>query len=980
MNHATHSKTAPSFTQSPARLESHDTNSLDPYARQLTPEYQNFLKAAQEFIPHSRLIYDPLRTLAFGTDASFYRLVPKIVIDVCNEEEVSRLLKIASSMNIPVTFRASGTSLSGQAITDSVLIRMIPSEWTRYKLHDNEAKVISMQPGIIGSVANHYLACYGRKIGPDPASINSAMIGGIVANNASGMCCGISMNSYHTLQEMRIIFADGTLLDTASEESRNSFRTSHSKLLSEVTRLSQAIKGDEELRLKVQHKYKIKNTTGYSLNALVDFDDPFEIIKHLVVGSEGTLGFIAGVTMKTVEDMPHKATTLILFPDVFTACNAAAILKEEPVDAVELMDRASLRSAEKNGIVPSTLGVSAASLLVDTRAKTKEELEKRMNRIIESLKSVEVLESIRFTTKPDEYSRLWSLRKGLLPIVGAERSIGTSVITEDVAVPIKSLANLVLDLQQLFKKYRYEDAIIFGHALEGNIHIIFSQSFNEKAEIDRYQHMMDGLCDLVAVKYKGSLKAEHGTGRNIAPYVELEWGKDAYRVMWDIKRAFDPKMILSPGVMLNEDPNVHLKNLKPMPKAHEIVDHCIECGFCESQCPSREITLTPRQRIVVWREMERLKHQGDTASAARLKTLQKDFEYQGNKTCAADGMCATTCPVSINTGTLIKAHRASLMNEVGPAKAVAGFVADNFSGTMKAASVGLTGAHIARSLLGDKFLGVASNVINQIGRKLNLEIPTWNPYIPKAAEMPKNTSSQSDLQVIYFPTCVSRLMGPAAGDSQQQSLPAKVNSLLQKANIGVSCPKGVDGLCCGLAFESKGFHEASEKKTKETEEALWKASDGGKIPILCDTSPCTSHMKKKFANPVFAKQIMEPINFSDKYLMDRLDFSKKLDKIVIHTPCSSKQAGLDKIFLKVAHQCCDGVSDSSVPCCGMAGDRGLAFPELTASATKPLRTIPPFKDGYSTSRTCEIGLSLHSGVHFRNIFYLIDEVTTPKKT
>ncbi len=577
--------------------------------QQVPEHYQVLYGQLKSFIPESRLITDPLRTLAYGTDASFYRLIPKLVVELMNEDEVVHCLQAAHNHGTPVTFRAAGTSLSGQAITDSVLLRLSSSAWQGYRIEE-DANRIHLQPGVVGSWANRYLAPHQRKIGPDPASINAAKIGGIAANNASGMCCGRSQNSYQTLADMRIIFADGSLLDTRDASSRKRFESSHADMLERISELSKRVKSNSALAKRIRHKYRLKNTTGYSLNALLDFDDPVDIIQHLMIGSEGTLGFIAEITYETVPEYPHKATALLLFPDIETACRAVAALKATPVDAVELMDRASLRSVENKAGVPGylrELGPEASALLVESRAAEPSRLQQQLEAIELSLTGIEQLRPIAFTLDPEEYETLWNIRKGLFPALGAERETGTTVIIEDVAFPVAQLANATRDLQALFQQYGYHEAIIWGHALEGNLHFVVTQDLNEPAEVKRYQRLMDEVCTLVVDKYDGSLKAEHGTGRNMAPYVEMEWGREAYQLMQQIKAIFDPENLLNPGVVLNDDPKAHLKNLKPMPAADPLVDKCIECGFCEVSCPSRNLTLTPRQRIVCYREMVRLR-------------------------------------------------------------------------------------------------------------------------------------------------------------------------------------------------------------------------------------------------------------------------------------------------------------------------------------------------------------------------------------
>src|SRR5450759_1167394 len=625
----------------------------------LTGKYKVLYEQLVVKIDKNRIFHDPLHTLAYGTDASFYRLIPKMVIRATKEREVSPILSESSKLEIPVTFRAAGTSLSGQAISDSVLV-IAGSHWKNFNISENGHE-IRLQPGLTGGRANALLAPYGRKIGPDPASINAAMIGGIAANNASGMCCGTAENSYKTVAAMRIILADGTLLNTNDQSSKDAFSESHPQLLSDIGNLARSAKENTILAERIRKKYKMKNTTGYSLNALIDFSDPFAVIEHLMIGSEGTLGFIAEISFNTVIEHPYKASSLMIFPDTEKACFAVSLLKSTPVSAVELIDRAGLRSVENETGMPEFLKLlqnNVCALLVETVAPGKDELNKNIERIKESMRNIPTETDIRFTDIPAEYELLWKIRKGLFPSVGAMRKTGTTVIIEDVAFPVPSLAEATVDLQNLLKKYKYDEAVIFGHALEGNLHFVFTQDFSMQSEIDRYAGLMSEVSDLVVNKYDGSLKAEHGTGRNMAPYVEMEWGMEAYQLMKEIKHIFDPSGILNPEVILTNDKELHLRNFKPIPAANEIIDKCTECGFCEPSCVSADMTLTPRQRIVIHREITSLAKSGKGPHIAA--SLAKSFSYSGNETCATDGLCAVECPVKIDTGKLIKNLRSDL--------------------------------------------------------------------------------------------------------------------------------------------------------------------------------------------------------------------------------------------------------------------------------------------------------------------------------
>ncbi len=504
-------------------------------------------------IPEDRLLTGELQTLTYGTDASFYRLVPRIVVKVESEDEVVQLLRQSQLLRLPVTFRAAGTSLSGQSISDSILVVLGPS-WRNYSIAP-DVSTISLQPGVVGARANVWLAPHGKKIGPDPASINSAMIGGIAANNASGMCCGTAQNSYKTLAGMRLILADGTIVDTRDTASRDAFLRTKCTLVERVMSLRRRIAANGPLADRIRRKFKMKNTTGYSLNAFVDFEEPIDIIQHLMIGSEGTLGFIAEITYRTVPELPHKASALLLFPTIVDACKGVEILKSCPVEAVELMDRASLRSVEEKEGMPEglrRLDVDAAALLVETRAADANLLAEQINHVILALGALPMVVPPAFTGIPDEFAKLWNIRKGLFPSVGAMRRTGTTCIIEDVAFPVPRLAEATADLQSLFRKHGYTDAIIFGHALEGNLHFVFNQDFNAPEEIARYAAFIDDVSTMVVKKFDGSLKAEHGTGRNMAPFVELEWGAEAYAIMKEIKDIFDPENLLNPGVILNK--------------------------------------------------------------------------------------------------------------------------------------------------------------------------------------------------------------------------------------------------------------------------------------------------------------------------------------------------------------------------------------------------------------------------------------------
>ncbi len=771
-----------------------------------------FLQEASQIIPQERIYTDELRRLAWGTDAGFYRLIPQIVIRSKDEDEVSQLLKLASRHKLPVTFRAAGTSLSGQAISDSILI-VAGKNWEKYSISADHEQ-ITLQPGIIGQRVNELLAPYGRKFTPDPASVKSAMVGGIVMNNASGMNCGTHANSDKVLVSARIILMDGTLLDTGNPVSRASFEVTHRDFIRRICILRDEIRANEKLAERIRYKYSIKNVTGLNLLPFVRFDDPFEIIAHLMVGSEGTLAFLSEVTMKTEYDYPYKASAMLYFKSIKEASRAVVAIKklvdetgEWTVKGAEMLDYKSLSSVSdpvflkyKGEVASSALpGVEPGdetgltAVLTETKARTPEELQQNISAIEACLQAFTTYIPVRFTDRPEEYSKYWAIRSGIFPSVGGTRRPGTTCLIEDIAFHIEDLPEATAELQQLIARHGYDDACIYGHALEGNYHFIINQSFSTQAEVRRYENLMNDIKTLVVDKYDGSLKAEHGTGRNMAPFVRHEWGDDAYKVMKAVKELFDPQGLLNPGVIFNDDPQCHIKNFKPLPllmengkgrndtvyhsqlsTIHSRLNKCIECGFCEVNCLSCGFTLSSRQRIVLQREISRLRQSGEDPT--RLALLEKQYRYPGNQTCAGDGLCSMSCPMGINTGDLTHIIRREALPKGSLGYKAGDFAANHFAGVKSALRPTLSLANFSHSLLGTKAMSsITKGLHNALG------IPLWTPAMPKpfqplplydkakaSTHPPYGEGGKEREAVVYFPSCINQTMGLAKKSPVEQ--------------------------------------------------------------------------------------------------------------------------------------------------------------------------------------------------------------------
>ena len=945
--------------------------------------YDEFLRDISRFIPQDRIFTDELHRLAWGTDAGFYRLIPLIVVNSIDDDEVFEMIYLADRYNIPVTFRAAGTSLSGQSISDSVLI-IAGKGWDHYELSPDHEQIY-LEPGIIGQRVNEILAPYGRKFAPDPASIKSAMVGGIVMNNASGMNCGTHANSDKMLLSVRIILPDGYYLNTASQESRENFEEDHPDFLRRICELRDQIRSNKELSTRIRYKYSIKNVTGLNILPFLVYDDPFDIIAHLMVGSEGTLAFLSGVTMKTEYDYPHKASAMLYFSDIKEACRAVVAMKklvntdgEWIVKGAELLDWKSLAS------VNDLTGEGLTAVLTETKARTQEELNHNITVIEDTLKAFKTYIPVHFTDRPEEYSKYWAIRSGIFPSVGGTRPPGTTCLIEDVAFHIEDLPEATAELQQLIARHGYDDACIYGHALEGNYHFIINQSFSNEVEIKRYEALMNDIKELVVDKYDGSLKAEHGTGRNMAPFVKQEWGEEAFAIMKAVKQLFDPKGLFNPGVIFNDDPQCHIKHFKPLSpltigEGSEVtrqIDRCIECGFCEVNCLSCGFTLSSRQRIVIQREISRLKKSGENPQL--LETLSKLYRYPGNQTCAGDGLCATSCPMGINTGDLTHLLRQAELPSNSTGYKAGKFAANHFAGIKNALRPVLSLANTTHSLLG-------TSRMTSITRKMHnvWGLPQWTPAMPMSYKIHKkdnNKAPDAKNKVVYFPSCINQTMGLAKNSPVEQPLVNKMLSLLQKAGYEVIFPPKMEKLCGGTSWESKGMLDIADSKSAELEAALWEASEQGRYPVLCDQSPCLHRMRATIQK----MKLYEPAEFIYTFLRDKLEFTPTNRPVAVHITCSMRKMGLSNTLISLAGLCSTQVLvPEEVGCCGFAGDKGFTRPELNTYALRKLR--PQLEKagisiGYSNSRTCEIGLATNTGIPYVSIAYLVDQCTRPRET
>lgn len=937
----------------------------------LIRDYERFAKEANE-ICKGRVYTDHLRRYAYGVDASCYSYLPKVVVKAEDEREVRRLIRLCQQCGTPFTFRAAGSSLSGQCSSEDVLI-VCNDGFKKMEVID-DGKALKCECGVIGSDANDLLKPYNRKIGPDPATLATALVGGILNNNSSGMCCGTAQNSYKTIRSIRVVLLDGSILDTSDQKSIDQFLKEKPQMVEDILQLRKDILADEELTHLIHHKYKIKNTTGYGLNSLVDFEDIIDIINHLFIGSEGTLGFVSEIVYNTVEDVPYKGCGLMFFKtlnDASLAVVALANMGRDKVVAAEMMDYQSLKAVQSLDNVPEFVrevpeGTSA--ILFQTESYSKETVDKNLAFIKDKLKDIPTAIPSLYSQDAKEYDSWWAIRKGILPIVGGQRRKGTTVITEDVCFQIEDFTKGIEMLTELFHKYDFVDGgVIFGHALSGNVHFNITPDFSDPKDTKNFGDLVKEMSERVS-GFGGSLKAEHGTGRMVAPFIEMEWGRKAYEINRRIKAIFDPERILNPDVIITDDPDVYKKNLKAQCVIDDAFTICMECGFCEKHCPSRNLTLTPRQRIALLRETKRLENEGNFTLAAELK---KGYEYFGVDTCAACSMCKGLCPLSIDT-----AQIALSMRRIDPpAPELAKKIYDNFPTTLQMARAGVSLEGIAGSI-------VTQKAISKITEGLH-GVTGITPYIPKTTPKGNRYRLRSRIKptnfekVVYFSTCANRAFKPNQGYDDERSLQQVVESLCNKAHIDIIYPEHIENLCCGLSFEN--YDDVHERAVKDLHDALMKASQNGKYPIVIDHSACFNHAFKHMPD----LEINDISEFLCKYVVPHLDIEKCDERVIVHKQCKIKSLNKSQYIEDLARLCTDHVFNiKSFACDGFAGQKGFFTPELNKCATKDLAAeIAEYGAtlGVSSSSTCEIGLGENGGIPFIGVAFLLDRCSKAKK-
>ncbi len=900
--------------------------------------------------------------LAAAHDASHYLLTPQVVVTARSADEVGAAISVGRRTGVPVTFRSGGTSLSGQSGSDGILVDTRKHFRGIEVLDDGEQ--VRCGPGATVRAVNARLLRHFRKLGPDPASEIACTVGGVVANNSSGMSCGTHANSYRTLESTVLVLPSGTVVDTSTPGADEKLRMDEPGIHAALEDLRERIRNNPESVETIQRLYAIKNTMGYGLNSFLDHDRPADILEHLVVGSEGTLAFIAEATFRTVPLHRYVATGLLILPDLAAATSSLTALVEAGFATIELLDATSLRVSQRDpDATPELLALDVldhAALLVEFQEETAEELQRKLGNVGETLQSLPLAAPADLTSDPATRARLWKIRKGLFTAVAGNRPSGTTALLEDIAVPVEHLYATCTRLVELFEEHHYEDSVIFGHAKDGNIHFMLNERFEDPASRARYEAFTAEMVSLV-LSQGGTLKAEHGTGRIMAPFVRRQYGDELYDVMRQIKDLIDPDGVLNPGVLLTDEADAHMRNLKLVQTVEQEVDRCVECGYCEPVCPSQDITLTPRERIVLRREMVRAEEAGDQEL---LRELRKEYDYDGVQTCAVDGMCETACPVLINTGDLVRRLRAENQNAV--LEAGWKVAAHQWGAVSTMGGVALTVANAMPAALPVLATKAARTVVSHD------TMPLYGGELPAGGSR-RPVLDQPDPVAVYFSSCTTAMFGPADGGT---GVAVAFQKLCERAGVALVTPEDLSSLCCGTPWKSKGLASGYAIMQKKVTQSLRKATRNGELPVVCDASSCTEGLHVLLeAAAASGIQVIDAVAFVDEHVLPHLPPGDRVDSITLHPTCSSTRLGINGALERVAAA---GADDVVIPhdwgCCAFAGDRGMLHPELTASATA--REAAEVEAESSTvhaslNRTCELGMTRASGQSYLHVLEVL---------
>ncbi len=901
---------------------------------------------------------DALTRLALSHDASRFLDIPEEVAVASSIDDVRALFAEATEHRRHLTLRGGGTSLSGQSITDGILVD-VRRHFRRIEVLDDGLRVRAGAGATVAAV-NAQLRKFGRRLGPDPASAQAATIGGIVANNASGRLSGLHQDAFSTVDSLVVVLPSGRVIDTADPQIDVMLTWEDPHLAGGLSILRRRLRADQGSLDEIRRLWSMRNAMGYQLRALTEYAKPSAIIRQLMVGSEGTLGFIAEATLRTVPLNEAYSTHVAWFDTLEDALDAASGLAGLGFDAIELFDVDALRVVRTIPSAPLALRelelTTQAALLLELHAPDDETLVEREAEVAVALDELPHVHKVRPESRN---APLWRVHHGIHTAMAKARKPGTSLLMEDFSVPVPNIAETVRGLNRLFDRFGFERAAITGHFTDGTLYFLLTDDFSDPARLRQFKRFVQGFVKLILAQ-RGVLRAQYGTGRVMASFLEQQVGVELYEVMREVKHLFDPLRILSPGVMFNESPDAHVTNIKLMPTISDSVDRCIECGLCEPTCPSSALTLTPRQRVVLQREIA-----ARQADPAIIEALSDNYQYAAIDTCATSSMCQLTCPLGIDVGELVRRQRRAAVTEVEERNWDR--AARNWDKTTRLASTAMSTAK--------KLAPVAKSLIKFGRRRYGAEqVWGYSDDLPPGSGLrrrPKQERLAKDALALYFPGCQQTLLA-----AHGQGVYSAFNELCTRAGVAVSLLNASD-LCCGLPWSTRGLTLGYETMSGHVHRAL--ATHAG-ATVVVDSSACTNALDHLLARyPDSRPETVDVVDFVATTILPQLAVRQRLGSVLLYPTCANAHSGNGDALLAIAQAVADEVVvPAAWRCCGGFGDRGLLHPELPKAATRLAveeirsRTFDAYA---STSRTCEVAMQRVSERPFVHVLELLAEAT-----
>jgi FAD/FMN-containing dehydrogenase/Fe-S oxidoreductase len=619
---------------------------------------------------------DILHRVAYSTDASIYRIVPQCVVAPRDKTDVAATISYATAKGIPVVARGAGTGVAGESLCSGMVFDM-----TRYMNKivgvEDEGATVVCEPGVVLDDLNRFLAKYGRKIGPDPSSGNRATVGGCVANNATG---AHSLQYGHMSDHIESI--EAVLADSTFVEFKNDLEPQHAgeDTAGSIARECFSILSANQLVIEKALPKAGRNRSGYNI-AGICHDGKIDLAQ-LLAGSEGTLAVFTKIKLRTVELPAAKALLRLDFDSLQRMAEAVPIIVGMGASACELMDKTLIDMAfqalpEYRDILPAG---AAAVLLIEHNGQMQDQVKRRIEQTDSAVGRLACGRKIVLDDK--QQARLWKSRNDAGPLLYRKKSRKhPAEFMEDISVANERLWQYISGLQEIGKRYDISMSF-FGHAGDGELHIRPFLDLSEPADVQKMRAIADEVFEL-AWSLDGSISGEHADGLVRAAFVRRQYGDQYYDLLCRIKNTFDPTGLMNPGKIINDDPDIMVKNLRRQykPSAERLktdlifqqdelateIEQCYGCGLCLS----RESNL---RMCPVFRAL------GEELAGSRAKANilhfwatgqldEQDFESPEFREfldlCVNCRACMLECPSGVDVSMLVSTARAQYVKRKG---------------------------------------------------------------------------------------------------------------------------------------------------------------------------------------------------------------------------------------------------------------------------------------------------------------------------